>query len=212
MRHKDFGDLGRLMDEIFTAAEDFSRSVREGVHFDSTEDVHWKWSEQKDYYPMYSYPPTNVYMTEDKSLIFEFALAGFDEDSLEIEFRGDHMYLSGSISEDLRDNENVKYFKRKLKFKDIDGQKYFVPSDKFAQANTEASYKSGVLVVTIPARDTVEPKDSIKVKVGSSKSGGSSKSSSKSSSSKSSSSTDSQAGGSAKESGSQSNQSKGDTE
>jgi HSP20 family molecular chaperone IbpA len=161
---------------------------------------------------MYSYPPTNVYMTEDKSLIFEFALAGFDEDSLEIEFRGDHMYLSGSISEDLRDNENVKYFKRKLKFKDIDGQKYFVPSDKFAQANTEASYKSGVLVVTIPARDTVEPKDSIKVKVGSSKSGGSSKSSSKSSSSKSSSSTDSQAGGSAKESGSQSNQSKGDTE
>ena len=176
---KGYMDLGNIFDEIFEAARDFHDEFRRS--FDargndcrgnredgrSTEDERtgrgwpggpsWIFDDNTDYYPNYSYPPMNVFMTSDRNLIFEFALAGFDEKDISLSFQGDYMVFSASMPQaaaphDAADDsarsaggnaahpeENVRYFKRRLKMKDIEKQKYFVPLDKYAQDKVKAA-------------------------------------------------------------------------
>jgi HSP20 family molecular chaperone IbpA len=124
--------------------------------------------ENTDFYPNYSYPPMNVYMTQDRSLIFEFALAGFDEKDISLSFQGDYMVFSAKIAEGENTDpgeENVRYFKRRLKMKDIEKQKYFVPLDKYAQENVKAVYKNGILKVSIPPKAEPDQSDGIKIEI-----------------------------------------------
>jgi HSP20 family molecular chaperone IbpA len=121
----------------------------------------------------------NVYMTADRSMVFEFALAGFDEKDINLSFQGDYMVFSARIEEDRgggTDNsrngeetrcpeENVRYFKRRLKLKDIEKQKYYVPLDKYAQEKVKAVYKNGILKVTVPPKDEPEQNDGIRIEI-----------------------------------------------
>ena len=61
--------------------------------------------------------------------------------------------------------ENVRYFKRRLKMKDIEKQKYFVPLDKYAQEKVKAVYKNGILRVSIPPKDEPDQNDGIKIEI-----------------------------------------------
>jgi HSP20 family molecular chaperone IbpA len=117
-----------------------------------------------DYYPSYSYPPVNVYMTKEKSLVFEFALAGFREDDLDLQFQGDYMIFSAK-SPDLEPKEDVRYFKRRLKFKGIEEQRYYVPEDKFDREKVKATFLNGVLRVVVPPNEVFETKDGIKIEI-----------------------------------------------
>jgi HSP20 family molecular chaperone IbpA len=178
-------DLGSIFDDIFEAAQDFkdefhrnfrpcgadgSDSFERGPfgpfgksHFD----------ENTDFYPNYSYPPMNVYMTEDRTMVFEFALAGFDEQDINLSFQGDYMVFSAKIAEQgespakygAAHSENTRYFKRRLKMKDIEKQKYFVPLDKYAQEKVKAVYKNGILKVTIPPKEEPDQTDGIKIEI-----------------------------------------------
>ena len=142
-----FFDLGSIFDDLFDAAHQFCSDF-----------------ENIDYYPGFSYPPMNVFLTEDKSLNFEFALAGFDEKNISLSFSGDYMIFSAAIEnsgvhEGVNGEEakmgrmgNVHYLKRRLKLKDIEKQKYYVPADKYAQEKVLAVFKNGILKVTIPPR------------------------------------------------------------
>lgn len=156
MRDKMVIDLGQIMDEIFEATKGFGNAFKEGMHHGESDHV--------DYYPNYSYPPVNIYVTREKSLIFEFALAGFNEKDLNIEFKGDYLVFSAS-SPVLDSNEGVQYFKRRLKFKDVPEQKFFVPEGKFDQSKVKAVFKNGILKVLIPAREIIETKEGIKVEI-----------------------------------------------
>ncbi|MFA6506580.1 MAG: Hsp20/alpha crystallin family protein, partial [Treponemataceae bacterium] len=98
-----------------------------------------------DYYPSYSYPPMNVYMLADRTLVFEFALAGFDEKDIGLSFQGDYMVFSARMSLEVPADEGVRYFKRRLKLKDIEKQKYYVPADKYDQERVKAVYRNGIL-------------------------------------------------------------------
>jgi HSP20 family molecular chaperone IbpA len=62
-------------------------------------------------------------------------------------------------------DENVRYFKRRLKMKDIEKQKYFVPLDKYAQEKVKAVYKNGILRVSIPPKDEPDQNDGIKIEI-----------------------------------------------
>ena len=178
-------DLGNIFDEIFDAAQEFKNEFHRkfnncdsgGTGFNNgpfSFDKHF-FDENTDFYPNYSYPPMNVFMTEDRSLVFEFALAGFDEKDISLSFQGDYMVFSaklGSAPNDQTDSpvrfpteENVRYFKRRLKMKDIEKQKYFVPLDKYAQEKVKAVYKNGILRVSIPPKDEVDQNDGIKIEI-----------------------------------------------
>jgi HSP20 family molecular chaperone IbpA len=172
-------DLGTIFDEIFEAAQNFSDEFHRNFnHFDPGCGTRARgpfgnrgpFDENVDYYPNYSYPPMNVYMTADRSMIFEFALAGFDEKDISLSFQGDYMVFSARIGEDLEPaesfaEENNRYFKRRLKLKDIEKQKYYVPLDKYAQEKVKALYKNGILKVSIPPKDEPNQNDGIKIEI-----------------------------------------------
>jgi len=178
---RNYMDLGSIFDEIFDAAQEFKNEFHRNFNRDDRF-THGPFSfdkyfndENTDFYPNYSYPPMNVFMTEDKSLVFEFALAGFDEKDISLSFQGDYMVFSAKIENQqasqpdnparLNSEENVRYFKRRLKMKDIERQKYFVPLDKYAQEKVKAVYKNGILRVTIPPKDEVDQNDGIKIEI-----------------------------------------------
>lgn len=164
MKDRDFMDIGRIMDEIFSAAEEFGQAFTEG--FGPKAKWHsFGWHEGRDYYPGYVYPPANVYMTDDKSIVFEFALAGFAEKDITLEFKGDYLTLSAKASGNATEREDAKYFKHRLKFKDIAGQKYYVPQDKFDQQASRAKFRNGILTVTVPAREEAGEKEGFKVDI-----------------------------------------------
>ena len=163
MKHRDFIDLREVMDEIFAAAEDFRKAVEDEVG--SWNSHGFSWGEQRDYYSAYSYPPMNVYMTADKSLVLEFALAGFSESDVSLEFRGDYLYFSAKSPEGHEKEEGVRYFKRRLKFKDIKEQKYFVPEDKFNREEVRAVFKDSILTVTVPPKESAAEPEGVKVTI-----------------------------------------------
>jgi HSP20 family molecular chaperone IbpA len=200
---KGYIDMGTIFDEIFEAAQNFSDEFhRNFEHFgpgmrpgpngstgsDGPEGSDRcgpfgpkspfggrnPFDENIDYYPNYSYPPMNVYMTGNRSMISEFALAGFNEEDISLSFQGDYMVFSAKIAEDAASDisvenhpadENIRYFKRRLKMKDIEKQKYYVPLDKYAQEQVKAVYKNGILRVTIPPKDEPDQNDGIKIEI-----------------------------------------------
>jgi len=175
---RNYMDLGNIFDEIFEAAQEFKDEFHRkfnqcepegnGFHQGPFPFGKYFFDENTDFYPNYSYPPMNVLMTEDRTLIFEFALAGFDEKDISLSFQGDYMVFSAKISAagqsaEQPGDENVRYFKRRLKMKDIDKQKYFVPLDKYAQEKVKAVYKNGILRISIPPKEEPDQNDGIKI-------------------------------------------------
>jgi HSP20 family molecular chaperone IbpA len=184
-------DLGSIFDDIFEAAQDFKDELHRNFHHCGPEGNENFgrgpfsfgknfFDENTDFYPNYSYPPMNVFMTADRSLVFEFALAGFDEKDISLSFQGDYMVFSAKIADNAAGDssgpaaedsparyheENVRYLKRRLKMKDIEKQKYYVPLDKYAQENVKAVYKNGILRVSIPPKDEPDQNDGIKIEI-----------------------------------------------
>jgi HSP20 family molecular chaperone IbpA len=183
---KTYLDLGAVFDEIFEAARDFKdefhRNFPYGNGFgaggyESRFSGRNFFDEHIDCYPAYSYPPMNVYLTADRSMVFEFALAGFDEGDINLSFQGDYMVFSalmppgGAASAETGGageappEETVRYLKRRLKMKNIEKQKYYVPLDKYAQDRVRAVYRNGILKVTIPPRDEPEQNSGVKISI-----------------------------------------------
>ena len=176
---KGYMDLGTIFDEIFEGVRDFhdefSRNFNQFGGGPEGFGRRWPCDDSVDYYPNYSYPPMNVYMTADRSMMFEFALAGFDEKDISLSFQGDYMVFSAKIGEEYTAGEgaggepppeaSVRYFKRRLKMKSIEKQKYYVPLDKYAQEKVKAVYKNGILKVSIPPKDEPDQNDGIKIEI-----------------------------------------------
>ena len=158
-------DLGQMMDEIFEATKDFGEVFKNGFNFSRHGKGPFHWDENVDYYPHQSYPPANVYMMADRTMVFEFALAGFDESGISLEFQGDYMVLSAKAPVDSEKPDDIRYFKRRLKLKDISDQKYFVPADKFDRDQVSALFRNGLLKVTVPSLENVESKEGIKINI-----------------------------------------------
>ena len=190
MKDRMYVDIGAILDEVFEAARDFGEKMGTefgtgprgaGPHgpmgpggaegpmggggnrphgwFDMGQD------NNADYYPSYSYPPMNIYLTQDRSMVFEFALSGFDEKDIQLSFQGDYMVFSAKIGADGSVDEGVRYVKRRLKLKDVERQKYYVPADKFAQEMVKAVFRNGILKVTIPPKEDSASPEGIKIEI-----------------------------------------------
>jgi HSP20 family protein len=173
---KVFVDIGQIFDDIFDAARKFGDEFQKS--FDPEDQHHgggdyryhhpffnFEWDQNVDYYPAYSYPPMNAYLTPDRRIVFEFALAGFEEKDITLQFQGDYMVFSARIDPLNVPEDGVRYFKRRLKLKDVDKQKYYVPADKFAQDQVKAVFKNGVLKITVPPKDEMETPEGIKIEI-----------------------------------------------
>jgi HSP20 family protein len=175
MTNKSFTiDLGRIMDEAFQWAQDFSETFQNGMHcmgdrFPNPEELREKFRERfknyEDLYPYYAYPPANIFLTKEKSLVLEFALAGFEEKNIDLQFRSDYLYFSAKAPESGEPEEGVQFFKRRLKLKSIEEQRYYVPEDKFDHSRIEARFRNGLLRLTVPAKADSAPKEGVKVTI-----------------------------------------------
>jgi len=181
-------DIGTMLDEIFEAAKDFGEKMKDlGPEFGEQFRTgpgrnpgqgagqgpgfgHGPWAEggqdeNADYYPSYSYPPMNNYLTPDRNLVFEFALAGFDEKDISLTFQGDYMVFAAKIGSEGLPEEGVRYFKRRLKLKDVEKQKYYVPADKFAQEQVKAVFRNGILKVVVPPKEEADTPEGIRIEI-----------------------------------------------
>ena len=166
MREKIISDLSKIMDDIFEKAGRFGSALQENLRLHNLEEkIKAKWDETLDYYPSYSYPPLNVSIKPDKTLIFEFALAGFNEKDIELAFHGDYMIFSARVAAEALPEEDAKYFKRRLRLKDITEQRYYVPADKFNREKVSAVFRCGILKVAIPPQEDVVTVETIKIKI-----------------------------------------------
>jgi len=161
-------DLGRIMDEAFKFAE----SIGETFDHDAAEKMRRAAESfgrgpfgNPDYYPAYLYPPSTIYLTKEKNLVMEIALAGFEEKDISVQFRGDHLVFSAKAPRSAEPEESVQYFKRRLKLRDIDEQRYYVPADKFNQAGTRAVFRNGLLRVVVPPREQAETGGEIRINI-----------------------------------------------
>jgi HSP20 family molecular chaperone IbpA len=161
-------DLGRIMDEAFKFAENFGEAFGQ----DAAEKMRTAAEHigrgpfgNPDYYPAYLYPPSTIYLTREKKLIIEFALAGFEEQDIIIQFRGDHLLFSAKAPLPQDNEEGVQYFKPRLKLKDIEEQRYYVPADKFDQAGTTARFHNGLLRLMVPPRVQPEAGEEIRIRI-----------------------------------------------
>jgi HSP20 family molecular chaperone IbpA len=162
-------DLGRIMDEAFECAQEFSERVQEGLRGEFPEQLREKLKERfksyEDLYPHYPYPPLNLYLTRDKSLVFEIALAGFEEKDISLEFRGDYLCFSARAPQEGEPAEGVQFFKRRLRLASIEEQRYYAPADKFEQSAVQARFRNGLLRVTVPARPEAQQPRGFKVNI-----------------------------------------------
>lgn len=170
MKDRMYVDIGAILDEVFEAARDFGEKMgkefgngpggtRPHPWFDMGQD------NNADYYPGYSYPPMNIYLTPERSMVFEFALAGFEEKDIQLSFQGDYMVFTARIDPTGVADEGVRYVKRRLKLKDVERQKYYVPADKFAQDKVKAVFKNGILKVTVPPKEESAAPEGIRIEI-----------------------------------------------
>ena len=163
-QYQSYIDLGRMMDDIFSAAENIGSVFSE--HMSGMAGAGRHGERNFDMYPLYTYPPANIYIRDDRTLVFEFALAGFKEEHIDVQFQGDYMLLSANApGEQEIPEDNRHYLKHRLRLKSIAQQRYFVPEDKFDREQTEAQYESGILRITVAPRDVVATKNNVKVKI-----------------------------------------------
>lgn len=95
-------------------------------------------------------PPTDIYLDDEtKDLTFEFALAGYNKDDVEIDFSGDFLELR--VSKKKEKNEK-RCLKKGIRYSEIKNR-YAVPNSKYKQDETKASFNNGILKIFVPARE-----------------------------------------------------------
>lgn len=167
--NKMYVDIGSMLDEFFDAAKNFGEEMKNSFDPGCMGPRPWprahEFDENADWYPNFSYPPMNIYLTPDRSIVFEFAVAGFDEKDISLSFQGDYMLFSARIGLESTPEDGVRFIKRRLKLKDVEKQKYYVPADKFAQDRVKAVFKNGILKVTVPPNEELKTTEGIKIEI-----------------------------------------------
>jgi HSP20 family protein len=175
MTGKSFSiDLGQIMDEAFRAFEQFGESFgQEARHAAEQAAEQVRRATEScagrgpfaDCYPAYLYPPANVYLAPDKRFVLEVALAGFDEKDLGVQFKGDYLVFSAKAPEAPAPDERTQWFKRRLRIRDVDEQRYFVPADRFDQAASQATFRNGLLRIVVPPRESPTAAEGIRIDI-----------------------------------------------
>jgi len=166
-------DFGGSFEDIIDMARQFSDKIREmapemGQMFDSyghgAHDARTGTGDRRAEAPnagSFAYPPVNSYTSRDGGLVFEFALAGIDENAISISFEGDYLVLSARVAPRDDDSNADRFSMRGFRPRSIDRQKYRVSAADYAQDQTKAVFRNGVLTVSVPPVQ----RDGIKIEI-----------------------------------------------
>lgn len=102
----------------------------------------------------------DVYETENE-VVVKMAVPGINPDDINIQVSGDTVTVSGETKEEKEDNEK-NYYQKQLRYGRF-SQSVVVPT--IVQADkADASFKNGMLTLTLPKSEEVKPRQ-IKVRV-----------------------------------------------
>lgn len=103
------------------------------------------------------FPPANIFITIDKTLVFEFAIAGHKKDDIDLSISGDYLSLSlkGKNETKTEENQKNRFLKKGIKINNCQS-KYLIPSDKYLLDEISASFNNGILRIKIPAKKSVK--------------------------------------------------------
>lgn len=105
-----------------------------------------------------SFPPYDVQMDEkSKDLFFSFALAGYKEEDINLEFHNDYLHLNVSPISDEDKNSQKRVLYHGIK-KGSANLTLGVPANKYQHDKAEASFEDGMLHVFVPRKEEEKPK------------------------------------------------------
>jgi HSP20 family molecular chaperone IbpA len=120
-----------------------------------------------------SFPPTNIFITEDKNLHIEASLAGYTKEEISLSFDEDYIILNYKpIVKEYKNEEekekldeaerpiDVSYIQKGIK--KIEGEtKYYIDPKKWDGSQAKVSFVNGNLNIEIPKDDTVKEKQTL---------------------------------------------------
>jgi len=106
-----------------------------------------------------SFPPADIYVCgeKDESLIFEFAVAGYNPEEIEVNFEGDSLRVLHAPTGLHGAHKKTTYFKHKIAKRNFD-LRYTLSAGKFDTSKAKASYSHGILKIEIPRSEESKPK------------------------------------------------------
>jgi HSP20 family molecular chaperone IbpA len=107
-----------------------------------------------------TFPPANIILKKNKDLFFNFAIAGYSQEDVELSFEGDKMILELKNGKTEKE-EGDTYLIRGIRNSPQKGW-YYVPVAKYDTEKAIASVKDGLLKIEIPVKEEAKPK---KVKI-----------------------------------------------
>lgn len=103
------------------------------------------------------FPPCNIYVDEKSlDLEFEFALAGFSLDEIEMSFEDDYLFLK--VNPKKEESEKKRETLQHGISRRSSTSKYYIPFSKYDTDKVSAKFENGVLKVLIPAKEERKPK------------------------------------------------------
>jgi HSP20 family molecular chaperone IbpA len=100
------------------------------------------------------FPPCNYFVDEDGTLHFEFAVAGYKQEEIDLKFEDDRLILSLNPKD--AEESKSKYFQKAIK-RSVSVTKARVPFVKYDTSKVVATLTDGILLVTIPVRKDAKP-------------------------------------------------------
>lgn len=155
---KDF-PFNATFDDLAAAAREFGERVKE-----MGPDIRKFWTEKADgprnegpfepfgFHDYYAYPPVNIYEDSQGNRVFEFCLAGIDENDASVTFQGDYLILDAKAP-DIAGHEDARFSRHSFRPREIRRQKYHVSAEDYDHEAAKAVFKNGVLTVTVPPKE-----------------------------------------------------------
>ena len=101
-----------------------------------------------------NFPPCNISTDKEGTIKFEFALAGYGEDELNVNVEDDKLVISASRSEETQEDE--AYIHHGIRARDF--RAVYPIGTRFDTAQAQAAFRNGILTVRIPVAEEKKPR------------------------------------------------------
>ena len=101
------------------------------------------------------FPPVDIYETP-KEYVIKAELAGYDEGRINLYVEKHVLHIASGEREEEHEDKNRKYFMKERTVRSFE-RSFTLPEDA-SEENLSATYKQGILTVTVPKMPKAEPK------------------------------------------------------
>ena len=101
-----------------------------------------------------AFPPADIY-DDNGDIVFELAVAGYEEDEIAIKFEDDYLKLNITPK---KEDATRKYLQKGIKRCEVHS-KYYVPAVKYNASDAVAKLVNGILTIRVPIREAMKPRD-----------------------------------------------------